>query len=58
MSQYVLMSLSMLNMPENARINCSDYAKVLNMPGYNNNNIMIIVTNVIMFEFLSSRLLL
>ena len=52
------MSLNMLNMPENARINCSDYAKVLNMPGYNNNNIMIIVTNVIMFEFLSSRLLL
>ena len=47
----------MLNMPENARINCPDYAKVLNMPGYNNNN-MIIVTNVIMFEFLSSRLLL
>ena len=36
-------------MPEN----CSDYARVFNMPQYSYNNIIIIVTNVIMLEFLS-----
>ena len=40
-------------MPENARINCSDYARVLNMPQYSYNNI--IVTNVAILEFLSAR---
>ena len=43
-----------LNIPENPWINCSDYARVLNMPQYSYNNI-IIVTNVIMLEFLSAR---
>ena len=49
-----------LNTPEdgciaeclNAWINCSDYARVLNMPWYGYN---IIVTNVITLEFLSAR---
>ena len=39
-------------MPENARINCSDYARVLNMLQYSYNNI--IVTNVVILEFLSA----
>ena len=51
MAEYCCMSL---NMPENAWINCSDYARVLNMPQYCYNNIIIIVTNI-MLEFLSSR---
>ena len=42
-----------LNMPEKARINCSDYARVLNMQRYSY-NIIIIVTNVITLEFLSA----
>ena len=41
-----------LTVPENAKINCSEYAKILNMPQYNNKNIVIIVTNVIVLEFL------
>ena len=46
-----------LNMPEKAWINCSDYARVLNMLQYSYNNIIIIinVTNVIMLEFLSAQ---
>ena len=43
-----------LTVPENAEINRSEYAKILNMPQYNNNNIVIIVTNVIILEFLPS----
>ena len=43
-----------LNMSENAWINCSDYVKVLHMPRYSYNNIIIIVTNVILLEFLSA----
>ena len=42
-----------LNMPENAWKKTSDYARVLNMLQYGYNNI--IVTNVIMLEFLSAR---
>ena len=38
-------------MPENARINFSDYARVLNVPRYSYNNI-IIVTNVAPFSVL------
>ena len=68
-----------LNMPENASINCIDYAKVLSMPHhldiwqsfeyasgikcarvlnmtrYSYNNIIIIVINVTILEFLSDR---
>ena len=51
MPQYALMSL---NMPEHVWINCSDYARGLSMPWYSYNNI-IIVTNVIMLQFLSAR---
>ena len=43
-----------LNMPENARVNCSDYARLLNMAGFSYNSI-IIVTNVIMLKFLSTQ---
>ena len=43
-----------LNMPENTLINYFDYARVLNMPRYSYNNI-VIVTNVIMLEFLYAR---
>ena len=41
-------------MPENAWINCFDNATVLNMPWCIYNDI-IIVTNVIMLEFLSAQ---
>ena len=34
----------LLNIPKYAWINCSDYARVLNMPQYTYNNIIIIVT--------------
>ena len=44
-----------LNMPENALKNCSDYVRVFNMPLYSYNNIIIIVTNVIILEFLSAQ---
>ena len=44
----------LLNMPENAWKNCSDYATVLNMPWYSYNNI-IIVTKVTMLAFLSAQ---
>ena len=64
MPEYALISLSMPqhgrillndpNIPENALINCSDYARVLSMPRYGCNNI-ISVTNVIILEFLSGR---
>ena len=43
-----------LNMPENAWINCFDYARLLNMPGFSYNSI-IIVTNVIMLKSLSTQ---
>ena len=52
MSEYCWMSL---NMPENAWINCSDYARVFNMPRHSYNNIIIIVTNVIILESLSAQ---
>ena len=42
MAEYCCMSL---NMPENAQINSSDYARVLSMSQYTYDNI-IIVTNV------------
>ena len=41
-------------MPEHGRINCYEYAKVLNMPRHSYNNIMIIVT-IILLEFLSAQ---
>ena len=37
-----------LNMSENAWINCSDYADIFNMPQYSYNNIIIIVTVIIL----------
>ena len=42
MAEYCRMSLSM---PENAWINCPDYARVLNMPQYSYNNIIIVNNN-------------
>ena len=51
MTEYCLMSLSMR---ENASLNCSDYVRVLNMLPYIYINIIIIVTNVMMLEFLSA----
>ena len=60
MPEYALMSLNiikhdwiLLNVPEYAWINYSNYARVLNMLRYSYNNI-IIVTNVIILEFLSA----
>ena len=44
-----------LNILENAWINCSDYTSLLNMPQCSCNNIIIIVTNVIILEFLSAQ---
>ena len=41
--------------PKNAWINCSDYAIFLNMRQYSYNNIINIVTNVIMLEFSSAQ---
>ena len=38
-------------------INCSDYAMVLNMRQYSNNNIIIFVTDVIVLELLSATIL-
>ena len=38
-------------MPENVWINCSDYSRVLNMPQYSYDNIVIVI-NVIMLELL------
>ena len=52
MAEYCWMSL---NMPENAWLNCSYYVRVLNIPRYSHNNIIIIATNVIILEFLSAR---
>ena len=43
-----------LNMPKNAWKNCSNYARVLNMPWCRYNSIIIIVTGIIL-EFLSAR---
>ena len=43
------------NMPENAWINCSDHASVLNMPRYSYNNIIIIVSNAIIVESLTGQ---
>ena len=45
----------LLNVPEYVWINCSDYVRVLNMLWYSSNNIIIIVANVIISEFLSAR---
>ena len=50
MAEYCSMAL---NMPENAWINYSNYARVLSMLWYSYNNI--IVTNVIMLEFLYAQ---
>ena len=50
-SEYCWMSL---DMPENAWINCSGYSRVLNVPWFSY-NMMIIVTNVIMLQFLSAQ---
>ena len=47
--------MNFLNMPENARIKCSDYIKALNMPQYIFNNTIIIT--VIITEFLSPQFL-
>ena len=62
MPRYALISLKkpehgwiLLNVPENAWIDCSDNAMVLIMPRYSYNNIIIIVTNVIILEFFSAR---
>ena len=52
MAEYSWMALTV---PENAWINCSDYARILNMLRCSYNNIIIVVTNVIMLEFLSAR---
>ena len=52
MAEYCWISL---NIPENAWINCSDYTRVLNMPQYSYNNIIIIQTDVIVLEFFSAR---
>ena len=41
------------NMSENASRNCSDYTRILNMLRYSYDNIIIIVTNVIILGFLS-----
>ena len=61
MSQYALFSLNMpedgwilMDVFENAWINCCDYVMVLNMPWYSYINIIIIVTNVVILEFLSA----
>ena len=51
MAEYCWISL---NIHENAWINLSDYVRVLNMAWYSY-NIIIIVTNVIILEFLSAR---
>ena len=45
-----------LKMPENAWINCVDNASVLNVLQDSCNNIIIIVTNVIILEFVSARM--
>ena len=50
MAEYCWMSR---NMSENVWINCSDYARVLNIPRYSY-NIIINVANIIMLEFLST----
>ena len=46
-----------LNVPEYSWINCSDYARVLNMLQYSYNNIIIFVTKFIRLEFLSVTIL-
>ena len=56
MTEYHRMSL---NMAENAWINYSYYVRVLNMPRYIYNNIIIIVTNVIiLLKFLKTSYVL
>ena len=45
--------LRFLNMPENTLINCSVYARVLNVPLYSYNNITIVI-NVTILTFLSA----
>ena len=42
----------LLNVPEYAKTSCSDYARVLNIPRYCYNNIIIVVTNVIITRIL------
>ena len=55
-SQYTWTWLNIADCPwiylQNAWINCSDYARVLNIPRYSYNNIIIIVT---LLEFLSAQ---
>ena len=55
-TEYASISLNMHKYPWNW-INCSDYARVLNMPRYSYNNIIIIIiaTNAIMLEFSSAQ---
>ena len=45
-----------LNMPEHGWINWSDYVRVLSVPQYSYDNI-IIVTNFIILEFFSTRVI-
>ena len=53
MTEYCLKSVSI---PKNSWINCSHPARVLNTPRYSYNNIIfIIVTNIIVLEFLSAQ---
>ena len=58
-SQYAWTWLNIADCPwiylQNAWINCSDYARVLNISRYSYNNIIIIVTNDILLEFLSAQ---
>ena len=67
--EYALMSLNMhknrwiflnvpecMNIPEYAWINCSHYARVLNMPRYSYDNIIIFVTKDIWLEFFSATI--
>ena len=64
MPQYLSICLTMveycwmfLNMPENAKTSCSDYARVLNIPRYSYNNIIIVVTNVIITDLIKLHLI-
>ena len=54
MPEYAWICLMSLNMPENACINCSDYARIPNIPQYSYNNI-IVVTYVTILEFLPAQ---
>ena len=43
-----------LNVAENTWTNCSDYSSFFTMLWYSYNNIIVIVTNVVILEFLSA----